>query len=461
MIPYGDGSDRLVVTFQTGVVVLFENAPDVQNYTIFMNMNERVAYDDPSELGLMGVAFHPQYRSNGFVFVKYTPRGNLDIVSRFKKADTAEMVNLASEKIFLSLPKEDIMHHGGAPIFGPDDMLYIGTGEGVHFAKCYRAENPAPLLTNLLGKMLRIDVDREENGKPYGVPQDNPFYGQAGALPEIFAYGLRNPWKFSFDPPTRMIWEADVGYALWEEINIIQQGRDYGWHGREGTHCFYPKAEACALNPRETLPILDYPHTKEQCKTTPCLYGRAITGGFVYRGTRVPSLSGSYLFSDYDVGTFWMLTPDVTNPYRNTVRRIAPMFPGGKYNKTMRSATFGIDLNAEIYLTNWEFPDIFKFARELAPPPIPPPLPPKSWDNVPLWGEDSNPPVARPAVAPLSAPLASPLAVSPNGTVPPPFSAVPQFLVPPYGLRSPVSKSSNFRLFLAVSNLIFLHLLSQ
>lgn len=439
MIPYGDGSDRVVVTFQTGVIVLFENHPEVQNFTVFFDIKDRVAYDDPSELGLFGLAFHPRYRENGYVYVKYTPNGNLDIISRWTKSAEGDFIDMTTEKVLFSLPKEDIMHHGGAPLFGPDGMLYVATGDGIHFAKCYRPSNPAPLLDNLLGKMLRVDVDREEGGKPYAIPADNPFVGQPGAMGEIWAYGIRNPWKFTFDPPTKMIWLADVGYALWEEINIMQQGRDYGWHGREGTHCFYPKPNGtddtnCPMRPRETLPILDYPHTKEQCKTTPCLYGRAITGGFVYRGTRVPSLSGVYLFSDYDVGTFWMLTPDVSNPYRNTVRRLNPLYPGGKYNHTMRSATFGIDQNAEIYITNWEYPDIFKFARELSPPPIPPPLPPKAWDSAPLWGDNPVPPEPSPAERPSAGPI------WPNSTTPntSPFSLAPQFFDPPFGQRSPV-----------------------
>jgi hypothetical protein len=448
MIPYGDGTDRIVVTFQTGIVVLFDNTPDVSTYTVFLDVKDKIAYDDPTEFGLLGLAFHPRYTENGFIYVKYTPKSNVDVLARFTKSATDDAIDIATEKILLTWDKEDAMHHGGSPNFGPDGMLYIAMGDGVHFAKCYRPANPAPLLDNLLGKMLRIDVDREDPGKLYAVPPDNPFFGQGGARGEIYAYGLRNPWKFTFDPPTKMIWLADVGYALWEEINIIAPGRDYGWHGKEGTHCFYPKAEVCPLTSnREVLPILDYPHTKEQCKTTPCLYGRAVVGGYVYRGTRVPSLSGAYLFADYDVGTFWILTPDASNPYRNTVRRMAPQFPGGAYKRTMRPSTFGIDMNAEIYLVNWDYPDIFKFSRELTPPPIPPPLPPKSWDNAPLWGETA-PPAAAPVDAP---PVDSPQWSNSSVPVSPPLSLAPQFLDPPYSIRSPISDASE----LAASTLFF------
>jgi hypothetical protein len=233
---------------------------------------------------------------------------------------------------------------------------------------------------------------------------------------------------------------GDVGYALWEEIDILQQGKDYGWHGREGTHCFYPKAETCPMKPDEVLPIFEYPHTMEQCKTTPCVYGRCVVGGYVYRGTRVPSLSGVYLFAEYDVGTFWMLTPDPQNPWKNNVQRLAPQFAEGKYNRTLRAATFGIDLNSEIYLTNWEWPDIWRFARELAPPPIPAPTS-TNWSNSPLWGDE---PTGAGEI-----PESSPLEMTPLFTTPPteafePFGASPlPQSEPPTAPRSPTSASAH------------------
>jgi glucose/arabinose dehydrogenase len=165
------------------------------------------AYDDPSEIGFLGLAFHPNYAQNGYVYTKYTPQANLDFISRFTKSPEGDFLDVASEYIILQLPKEDIMHHGGSPVFGRDGMLWVATGDGVHFSKCYREDNPAPNLGTLLGKMLRIDVDGEANGMKYRIPADNPFVGNKnGIREEIYAYGLRNPWKFTIDPPTQQIW---------------------------------------------------------------------------------------------------------------------------------------------------------------------------------------------------------------------------------------------------------------
>jgi len=245
--------------------------------------------DDASEGGLLGMAFHPSFASSGEVFVSYTVHGEespmVSRLSRFRMEPDGT-VDAVSEKVILSVDQPAQNHNGGHILFGPDGYLYMGLGDGG------RAGDPwgnAQNTDTLHGSILRIDVDSSE---PYAIPGDNPFAGSGAGLGEIFAWGLRNPWKFSFDRETGVLWAGDVGQNAWEEIDIIEKGKNYGWNLKEGTHCY--NVDPCN-HPSLTEPVVEYGHDE----------GNSITGGFVYRGKNLPALAGRYVFGDYVTGRIW------------------------------------------------------------------------------------------------------------------------------------------------------------
>ena len=252
---------------------------------------------------MLGLAFHPRYRENGEFFVYYTPTGTAKphtvAISRFRVSkDDPNRADPNSEERLLEIEEPFWNHKGGTLAFGPDGFLYIAVGDGGLGGDPYgNGQN----LKTKLGKILRIDVDHHDQGKKYAIPQDNPFVGQDGAAGEIWAYGLRNPWRIAFDRQTGTLWCADVGQDLWEEIDLITKGGNYGWNVREGVHKFGPKGS----DPRADLmdPIWEYHHE----------IGKSITGGHVYRGKRVPQLEGCYLYADYVTGKVWALKYDEPN----------------------------------------------------------------------------------------------------------------------------------------------------
>lgn len=243
---------------------------------------------------IYGLAFHPQFEKNGYFFLTHVadaanPSPNGSQLSRYQVTNRQPLkADPKSEKTFLSWPSGG--HNGGCIKFGPDGHLYLVTGDGSGIADELET---GQRLDDLLGAMLRIDVDNPTGGKPYGIPKDNPFVTTKGAMPEIYAYGLRQLWKFSFDRKTKEIWGGEVGQDLWDMIYQIKKGGNYGWSRMEGSHPFRPERPQ---GPSEIIkPIIEHNHNDF----------RSITGGFVYRGTRLPELTGSYLYADYDTGRVW------------------------------------------------------------------------------------------------------------------------------------------------------------
>ncbi len=295
----GDGSNRLFVADQWGVIYVFDNEPSVKSSKVFLDLRDRVMYkDNENEEGLLGLAFHPKYKKNGQFFLYYTTRDapHTSVISRFKiSAGDADQADPSSEEELLRIPQPYWNHNGGTICFGPDGYLYIGLGDG---GSANDPHGNGQNLGTLLGKILRIDVDHKDEGKAYASPKDNPYIGRDDALPEIYASGLRNVWRIAFDRETGMLWAGDVGQNLWEEIDLIVKGGNYGWSVRESAHPFGPNGSG----PRADLidPIWEYDHQ----------VGKSITGGFVYRGKKVPELQGKYLYADYVSGKIWALKYD-------------------------------------------------------------------------------------------------------------------------------------------------------
>ena len=273
----GDGSGRVFVADQHGVVHVVANDPAATETSLFLDITDRVRYNDKSnEEGLLGLAFHPKFRQTGELFAFYTPRdeSGVNVVSRFRAAPgDPTRADPATEERLLKIEKPFWNHDGGTIAFGPDGMLYITHGDGGSGNDPF---DNGQSLASLLGTILRIDVDRRDPGKAYAIPKDNPFVNTEGARPEIWAYGFRNVWRMAFDPKTGRLWAGDVGQNLYEEIDIVERGGNYGWNRREGLHPFGPRG----TGPRKGLtdPIWEYNHD----------VGRSITGGTVYRGKRLP-----------------------------------------------------------------------------------------------------------------------------------------------------------------------------
>jgi len=274
----GDHSDRLFIVEQPGRIRILRNG--VLHPSAFLDIADRV--DFGGEMGLLGLAFHPRFAENGRFFVNYTRKPDgATVVAEFQVSQNPDRA-LPKEKILLMIPQPYSNHNGGMVAFGPDGYLYIATGDGgAGGDPGNRGQSP----DTLLGKMLRIDVDR---GDPYGIPPDNPFAKQQS---EIFALGFRNPWRFSFDRQTGQLWAADVGQNRWEEIDVVEAGNNYGWRIMEGNHCFLPP-RGCSTTGL-TLPVAEYRNQSPSC---------AVTGGYVYRGNRVAFLRGTYVFGDYCSG---------------------------------------------------------------------------------------------------------------------------------------------------------------
>jgi len=295
----GDGSNRVFVPTQQGVVHVFSNDPAAAKTTVFLDITSRIRYlDNQNEEGLLGLAFHPKFKENGEFFIFYTDVKSkmANVVSRFKVSKAnPNQADPASEEEIIRFEKPYWNHDGGTILFGRDGYLYITHGDGGNFNDPH--ENGQNLNT-LLGKVLRIDIDRKEDGKNYAIPKDNPFAGKKDAKPEIWAYGLRNIWRMAFDRKTGELWAGDVGQNLYEEIDIVKKGGNYGWNIRESLHPFGAKG----VDVRSDLidPIWEYHHD----------IGKSITGGLVYRGKNIPELDGAYLYADYVSARIWALWYD-------------------------------------------------------------------------------------------------------------------------------------------------------
>lgn len=328
-----DGTNRLFVVTQQGKISVFPNDQNVSEVKTFLDISDRVVYKEKeNEEGFLGLAFHPKYKENGQFFVYYTStiEPQLSVISRFRVSqDDPDKADPASEQELLRIKQPYWNHNGGTIVIGPDGYLYIALGDG---GAGNDPHGNGQKLSTLLGKILRIDIDHHDQGKAYAIPKDNPFVGKGDAKPEIWAYGVRNPWCISFDRKTGTLWCADVGQDIWEEIDIIVKGGNYGWNLREGLHKFGPKGS----EPRKDLiePIWEYKHD----------IGKSITGGEVYHGKRVPALAGHYIYADYVSGKVWALNYNSKSGKVTANRSIQ--------SETMPYIAIGQDDAGEVYLTD-------------------------------------------------------------------------------------------------------------
>lgn len=334
-----DGTNRLFILEQEGLIYVFGNVPGVTEKTLFLDISERVSFG--GERGLLGLAFHPDYMNNGYFYVNYTaPTPLRTVISRFEvMPDNPNDADELSEFIILEIDQPFANHNGGQIVFDSDGYLHIGMGDGGAGGDPFGNGQD---LETLLGSLLRIDVNSSIGDLNYGIPTNNPFYGNTdGFREEIYAYGLRNPWRFSFDPVTGWLWLADVGQNVYEEIDLIIAGGNYGWNIMEGLHCFSPPTNCDTAG--LIMPIFEYDHT----------VGESITGGYVYRGNSVPDLYGKYIFADFEVGTVWSLE------YDNDLLEVEELGTLGLYSVT----SFGVDQYGELYICSFDG-NIYKFIQE-------------------------------------------------------------------------------------------------
>ena len=289
------GDDRLFVTEQAGRILAFPNDQDADVLEVFLDIRDRVN-NSGSEEGLLGLAFDPRFADNGYLFVYYSASGpRRSVLSRFTAHGGRDEGDPDSELVILEVPQPFGNHNGGQIAFGPDGYLYIGLGDG---GAAGDPRSNGRNTATLLGSVLRIAVSESTEAIPYRIPADNPLLGQPGARPEIWAYGLRNPWRFSFDRDSGDLWAADVGQNRLEEVDLVTAGGDYGWNTMEGTKCFSPPDSCDASG---TIPPVWEYSADEGC---------SIIGGYVYRGPGLPSLSGAYVFGDYCAGKIWAIRYD-------------------------------------------------------------------------------------------------------------------------------------------------------
>lgn len=315
-----DGSNRLFVVGQMGLIYVFENRRNVTAANIFLDIHNQI------HLGaFLGLAFHPNFTENGRFYVNYLADHPLrTIIAQWSILPTKpNEADINSQKILLEIPQLYDSHSGGQLAFGPDGYLYIALGDGGPYGDILsNAQNRS----TLLGKILRIDVDNPSQGRNYGIPADNPFTGNAaGYKEEIYAYGFRNPWRFSFDSMTGKLWVGDVGQDRLEEIDIVEKGKNYGWNIMEGT-LPYVGGNETGLE----LPIWEYGRDQ----------GNATIGGFVYRGTKLTELIGSYIYGDYVSGRIWAFSGyDTDNPLNKELLKT-----------DLYLTSFGIDEKNELYI---------------------------------------------------------------------------------------------------------------
>jgi glucose/arabinose dehydrogenase len=335
----GDGSDRLFVVEQGGRINVFANVDTILTAKTFLDITSRVEFG--GERGLLGLAFHPAYQSNGYFFVYYSPNSDdVTRLSRFQVTGDPDAADAGSEVILLDIAQEFSNHNGGQIAFGPDGYLYIGVGDE---GSSGDPNDNAQDLTTLHGSILRIDVDSQGLGN-YGIPPTNPFaINTKNYRPEIYAYGLRNPWRFSFDEDTGRLWVGDVGQNAWEEIDIVDIGGNYGWDCREAAHPFDARRSAVCDTVKGLIdPVWEYGQTSVD---------RSVTGGHVYRGSSVPVLAGVYVYADYQSGRVWGLNYDGA-----TVTSNVELF-----DMSFTISSFGVDEAGELYLCGYNVGKIYKF----------------------------------------------------------------------------------------------------
>lgn len=353
-----DGSKRVVVVQQDGKILVLPNRADAREAATFLDITDRKPLVQNEE-GLLAFAFHPKYKENGLLYINYsqqTPKRGVLSEWRVSKSDPNK-VDPATERVLLEIPRPYWNHDGACINFGPDGFLYFSMGDG-------GSANDPHLVGqsghHLLAKILRIDVNSRTGKLPYGIPKDNPFVGKddkgnlrddpfdtrpEGLRPEIWAYGLRNAWRMSFDKETGDLWAGDVGQDKWEEINLIKKGGNYGWSVREGFHEFKnQKPQGTPLDP-----IIEYPHNaglSSQAKFPDHSPGVSVTGGYVYRGKKIPALRGVYVYGDFAMGTVWGFR------YENGAVTVQGKLM--KENPGRQIASFAEDADGEVYLLSFD-----------------------------------------------------------------------------------------------------------
>ena len=339
----GDGSGRLFIVEQPGRLRIVDDGG--LRSTPFLDIRDRVR-DSANEQGLLGLAFHPDYASNGRFFVNYTDLTGDTVVAEYARSEgDPNWSESSSEAIILTIQQPFSNHNGGDIAFGPDGFLWISTGDGGSGGD---PQGNGQNTQTLLGKLLRVDVD---NGSTYTIPADNPFADDSEARDEIWALGLRNPWRFSFDRETGDLYIGDVGQSQREEIDFESRldpgGRNYGWNTMEGSRCY--QSSNCSTDGL-ILPVAEYSHTS----------GCSVTGGYVYRGSRFPDLEGLYIYGDFCSGTVWALVPAGAGKW--TVAVVG--------ETSAAIASFGEDEDGELYLTDPRSGTVFMITgRKLSPEP--------------------------------------------------------------------------------------------
>lgn len=361
-----DGTHRKFVVEQEGRIWILPADKNSSEPKLFLDISDRKPHGELEE-GLLSIAFHPQFKTNGKFYIFYShptpPKHNILAEWQVSKTDP-DKADPATERILLTVAKEHWNHNGSDLIFGPDGYLYFGLGDG---GAGYDPRDAGQNLEVLYGKMNRIDVNTRTAGLEYGIPKDNPFVDvskqadlKADPLDrnahvvrqEIWAYGLRNPWRMSFDRETGELWVGDVGQDLWEEIDVVKKGGNYGWSAREGFHPLNqkkgaPNHEVRGSDPID--PIIEYPHRAQllpQSKFPNHGIGVSVTGGYVYRGKKIPSLRGVYVYADYQMGTIWGLR------YENGKLTADDVVVPGVPTRTIPS--FGEDSDGELYVVSFD-----------------------------------------------------------------------------------------------------------
>ncbi len=320
-----DTSNLMFVTEQGGVIYSFSSS-NPQQANVFLDITDRVNRGGNEE-GLLGLVFDPDYQGNSYFYVYYSAADpTRSVLSRFSlDQENTDVADPESEVIIMEVEQPYSNHNGGQLAFGPDGYLYLGLGDGGSAGDPLgNGQNPG----TLLGSILRIDVSGLSGPGDYEIPVDNPFVGVGGTREEIWAFGLRNPWRFSFDSNTGLLWAGDVGQSSWEEIDIIVKGANYGWNTMEGSHCYSP-ATGCNQSGL-TLPVVEYDHSQ----------GCSVTGGYVYRGNLIASLQGYYVYGDYCSGNIWALTYDGSVVTENILL----------VDSGLRITSFGQDLAGNLYI---------------------------------------------------------------------------------------------------------------
>jgi len=332
----GDGTDRLFVVERAGQIYVFANNPTVSTRSQFLDISSLLTTE--GECGLLGLAFHPNYENNRYFYVCYVDGSPLQtVIARFTaNAANPNLADPGSQVPIITIGQSGFFHKGGCITFGPDGYLYISLGED-------GTPNNAQSLTSLKGKVLRIDVDNPAGGLQYGIPPGNPFAGNPnGYRQEIYAYGFRNPWRYSFDSESGDLWLGDVGQNNWEEAGLVRKARNHGWPHMEGKVC-YPIGQPCdTTNLDIVLPLAVYNHSAGS---------QSITGGYVYRGPSVPTLYGNYVFADYIDGRVWWIDPDNSPGTLHLIQ-----------DTSLNIAAFGCDREGEMYFSTFNGP-LYRFVE--------------------------------------------------------------------------------------------------